>query len=782
MKNIVTVDGPAGSGKSTIAKLLANRIGFTYLDTGSLYRGITYFLLQNKINAKDSYKIAHLLSSVHLTIAKENDKDKVLLNNSDITEHIRNPEVTKNVPSFAQNPEIRKFIKTIQQHIGEKGKCVVDGRDIGTVIFPDAFCKFYLDASAAVRAQRRLKDEKEGDRGKTAEEIETEIRERDQMDKTREISPLKIPVDALLIDTSALTIDQVIAAMIDFYNKKLPSSDNISYSIDVKDNKLFMDALENIPLEENTETGTLLKGRIINITSTEIILDIGDKRDGVIPSDETSRIDRAALKIGETIDVFLVNNSPSRSQIIVSKLEADKRSGLIKMKECFEQNTIIQGTIKESVSGGFVIDIMGNRVFCPFSEFDVRKVNKEKYINTPSDFYVIEIKGDKAVVSRKKVLEEKFKKLRDEFFNRIRIGDVLDGTIVNITDFGCFVEIEEGITAILRPKNISWKRYQKITDLLKKGDTVKGVVIAINAEKHKLEISRKETEDDPLVLFAENHKIDSIIKGEVKNVESFGAFVEVADGLEGLVHVSELSWTKRISHPNEVLKKGDFVETKLLSIDIPKRKISLGLKQVMVNPWDTIEQRFPEGEVISAKITSIIKNGLYCEVADEFEGFIHIDNISWSTDKINIKSMFTEGDTIEVKVIGYNKSKKRLELGLKQKTANPWDDLRVNYGVGSTILGEITKLHDTGAFVKLSDDIEGFCHISQLTEKKIEQVSDAAEVGQKTNFVIQSIDEKNKKVALSVKEFIRKQEKYDIEKYLDSADNVKRVTIADLLK
>jgi small subunit ribosomal protein S1 len=779
MKRIVTVDGPAGSGKSTIAKLLANRIGYTYLDTGSLYRAVTYYFLKNKIAAKDNYKIAHAFSDLKVNLKKE----QVLLNGEDISAHLRTEEITKNVATYAQSSEIRKYIRLIQTKIGENGQCVVDGRDIGTVVFPDAFCKFYLDASAAVRAQRRLKDEKEGGSPKTEEEIEQDILKRDQQDTSRPVSPLKIPIDALTIDSSEMDIDQVMERMITFYNKKIGQLNDPAHIMQTDDSKMFLSALENITIDdEEKEVGSLIKGTIIKLTNKEIMLDINDKRDGVIPQEEVVKIDKSSLKVGDVIDVFLLNANTTSSQIVVSKFEADKRSALIKVKEAFENKDIVEGEVTNIVKGGFLVDIQGNAAFCPYSEFDIRKVNKTKQIGLKDKFHIIEFKNQKIVVSRKKFLEDKYRDVRENFFNNVREGDILEGTVVNVTDFGIFVEVEEAITAIIRPKNVSWKRYETLTSVVDKGDVVKGKVIKIIPEKFKLELSKKDLEKDPLEDFEQGFKPGDVIKGEVKNIESFGAFIEVAEGLEGLVHVSEMSWTKRINHPADILKVGDFVETKLLSIDMAKRKISLGLKQVVANPWDTIEQRYPEGEVVQATVKSIIKNGIYCDVDSEFEGFVHIEDISWTTDRINPKNMFKEGETIEAKVLGFTKSKRRIELGLKQKTSNPWNDLRVNYGEGGVINAEVTKLIDTGAFVKLSEEIEGFCHISQVPLQKDQTFEDAVKPGEKCHFYIQAIDEVNKKVSLSIKEYIKHQNRKDVEKYIEDSDKVKTVTIADLLK
>lgn len=776
MKRIITIDGPAGSGKSTIAKLLANRIDFTYIDTGAIYRALTYYLLSQKITEKEPYKIAHELEKVKL----DYEKDSIKINGQEVSSFIRTEEVTKSVPLFAQNAEIRKFVKTIQHKLGNKGECVIDGRDIGTVVFKDAFCKFYLDAKPAVRAERRLGDV-DLPEGKSKEEIASEMKKRDEMDRNRALSPLKIAPDACVIDSTNLSPDDVMEKMVEHFNKKNAMAYEHNYAVSNQDSQMFLNALENFSPDDGKERGSLVKGKIISVTNGEIYLDINDKRDGIIPEDEARKLDQEQIKPGNEIDVYIVNTNPKKPQIRVSKLEAEKRSALIEIRECFNNNRTIEGTVLYDVKGGFIVDIKGNQTFCPYSEFDVRKVNKNKQNGLTDQFYILEYTNQKIVVSRKKYLEEKYGKIKENFFAAIQEGDFLEGKVVNVTGFGVFVEVEEGITGIVRLKNLSWKRVDDPAEIVNRGDPIKVKIVGMDRVNFKLELSKKAAEEDPITDFVSKYQVGDIVKGEVRHIEKFGAFIEVAEGLEGLLHVSEMSWTKKVHDPKEILHKGDFVETKLLSVDVENRKVSLGLKQVVSNPWDTIEQRFPVGDIVQVTVKSIIPNGVYCSIDDDFEGFVHVENVTWSTDRVNLKREFKKDDVIEAKIIGYSKPKRRIELGLKQKSSNPWEDLRVNYGVGGTILGEVTRLIDSGAFVRLSDEIEGFCHVSQLAPHRVEKPSDVLNVGDKMNFYIQLIDEENKKVSLSIKKQKKAEEKKDIEQYISNEKGDKTFTIAELL-
>lgn len=777
MKKIITVDGPAGSGKSTIAKLLAKRINFSYLDTGSLYRSLSYYLLENKVSPKDPKRIKESLKSIDLNI----EKDSFFLNGEDISEKIRTENVNKHVPLFAQLHEVRSFIRHIQKRIAENEHFIIDGRDIGTVVFKDAFCKFYLDASPEIRAQRRLNDEKEDTKGKKLEDIEKEIIKRDETDKNRTDSPLKIPVDALLIDSSSLSIDSVMEKMVNHYNKCLSETTRIHVETDTKDSKMFLNALEHFETKTFVPQ-TLIKATIINIKEKEIILDVGSKRDGVIAGEEMRKLDVASLKKGMEIDVFILKASTSSPQIFVSKIEADKRRSLIELKDLFQNNKVVEGIVSKSVKGGFLVDVANHQSFCPYSEYDVKKVNVDAQLGKKEKFYLIEMNGPKIIVSRKKHLEEIYHQIKEDFFETVHAGDLLNGTVVHIAKFGAFVEIKEGVVAILRPKDISWKRYNNISDALKKGDKITVKVLIVKKDTHKLEVSKKDAEEDPIISFQNFHNVGDVIKGIVMNLQDFGAFIEVASGLEGLLHVSELSWTKRVNHPKEFFTVGDEVEVKILVIDAKKRKISLGLKQITDDPWQTIEQRYPKGDIVSAQIKSIINSGIHCEIDGEFGGFVHASDISWTSDRIKLNSEFKIGEFRQVKVIGYEKNKRKIKLGIKQQSSNPWENLKNNYGMGGNIKGEVVKMIESGAFVKVIEELEGFCHISQASEKAIEKIEEAFEVGKTYNFAIQKIDEENKKLALSVKQYLLNEDKKNIEKYLSDGKVKNTISLGDLIK
>ena len=776
MRKIITVDGPAGSGKSTIAKLLANLIGYLYLDTGALYRTVGLDLVRKNISPKDTKKILEALSQVKIQMDKEN----ILLNGENVMDHIRGEEITKQTAIIAQNSDIRQFVRGLQKRIVENRSYIVNGRDVGTVVFPDAFCKFYLDASPEVRAERRLKDQKIKQPEQNLEAIKEQIVQRDESDKNRSISPLRIPVDALVIDSSKLKIDEVMERMVAYYNKRNGKLSRDHGVNDLIDSKIFIKAVENFDTHQYA-FGSLIRGVIINIKPKEIVLDLGSKRDGIIPQEEMEKLDVSSLNVGQEIDVYVLASSSATPHILVSKLEADKRSTYIQLQRMHEQKEPVEGAVTRTVKGGLIVNLMGISGFCPISEYDIKRFNKDTQEGTKSHFYIIEMDTDKLVVSRKRFLEEKYERIQKKFFDEIREGDILEGVVSSITRFGVFVDIKEGVTGIIRPKDVSWKWATHPHELLKKGENIRVKVISVDPKRHRLQLSKRDLEEDPMIRFEREHVVGDVLLGKIKGTLKFGAFVEVAEGIEGLLHVSRLSWERHIENPSEIFKPDDQVEAKILSIDVAKRKVSLGLNHSTQDPWNTIEQSYPKGEILRCVVKRIVNNGIHCTVDDRFDGFIHISDMSWTQEKIKLKQFFQQDESIEAKVIGHDKVKRIIKLGMKQKTTNPWENICANYTEGSSIYAPVTRITSNGAFVKVGDELEGFCHISQLAASKVEKVEEEVEVGKEYHFAIQSIDEKDKKITLSIKEYFLNEEKKNIEKYLTVKEETK-MSLGDFMK
>ena len=416
MEKIITIDGPSGSGKSSIAKLLANRIGFTYLDTGGIYRAITYHLLKENIIPQDS-QLATVLKNIKIEIST----NQIKVNQEDVSLFIRSEEVSKNVPLYAQVPQVRSFTKRLQRNMGEKGNIIVDGRDIGTVVFPNAFCKFYLDANIDTRAKRRLEDSKEEHLDKPLETVKRELQSRDNQDINRKQSPLKIPIDAHYIDSSKLPIEEVIDELIAYYNKQIQFYNN-NFSGQGSE---FIDALEELDNKENSfQKGNFLKAIVLEIKENQILLDINQKKDAIIPAEETVLI-KDSVKVGDEINVLI--KKFFSGDMIVSKLEADKQKGLVEIQFAYNENKRMRGKVVKVINGGYEIDINNNLCFCPGSQFDIKRVlNKNEQVGLEDDFDIISCESNQVVVSRKKKLEEEYQVVKKEFFSVVSLDDIFD--------------------------------------------------------------------------------------------------------------------------------------------------------------------------------------------------------------------------------------------------------------------------------------------------------------------------------------------------------------------
>ena len=794
MQKIITIDGPCGVGKSTIAKLFSKQIQFHHFDTGLVYRTLTYQMIKNQIKPSEKEKIKEALKTITLKINQET----ILLNQAEISLHqLKTSQINKEVAFYAQNSDIRKFTRKMQLAIAQEKNVVVDGRDIGTIVFPNAFCKFYLEAPLQTRAKRRFDESKEKHQ-KTINEIKAEIKTRDLEDSNRKESPLKIPSNAFIIETSKKKIDDILEMMLNYYKKQFEAQEVMEKS-EKENSKVFMNAIES--LEDDTiEKGSLQKAKVVSINGEtngeangEIILNIKSKKDAIIQQEEVSRLDSATLKVGLEIEVIV--KKINKTNIIVSYLELQNKETLVEIKKYFEDNLAIEGEITKDVKGGLLVNLKGCNSFCPQSEIDVYKVNKKEFINTKAKFKILSLEGSKIVLSRKKYLEEIYLEARKIFYAQTKVNDIKEVTVIKIIDYGSIVEFEKGINGILKIKNCAWERIEDLSSFFKEGDKIKVKIIKLKEETNKIEVSKKDAEENPFIDFVNTKKEGDLIDGEVKNMEPYGIFIKVAYGVEGFCHISELSWEKKIKHPKEIINIGDKIKTKILILDKENKKLSLGHKQVTKDPWEDVEDKYQINTLIKTKITNITQRGVYCEMTP-YAGFIDKDDLSWANKKINYKKDFPINSEIEATIIGFDTKRKKIKLSIKEKTKNPWEDLITNFNKGHTnITAKVIKIIDIGCIVKINENLEGFCHISELSEKFIKKVDDCVNLNESYSFNIQKIDEKNKKIQLSKKEISntnsnsnsnsnthhKKEKKKVNNPYLNSSNKTKKITFGDLI-
>ena len=495
---------------------------------------------------------------------------------------------------------------------------------------------------------------------------------------------------------------------------------------------------------------TIVKGTIVKVTSDEVFVDIGYKSEGIIPIDEFRDISQ--YTVGETIDVFLETLEDQDGMVVISKQKADRIQNWEKTITCCEEGKTIQGKIYKKVKGGLMVDV-GMDAFLPASQVDLQyHPDMDSYVGRVFEFKVIKINAERKniVLSRRQLLEDQRKKDREGLLQQIKVGDIRTGAVKNITDFGVFVDLN-GIDGLLHITDMTWGRISHPSEMLKVGDSVDVMIIGIDKEKERVSLGLKQKTQNPWESIGQKYPVGNKVQGKVVNIMPYGAFVELEEGIEGLIHISELSWTRRINHPSEVLSVGDVVEVMVLNIDKDSKKISLGIKQTEFNPWTVIDQKYPVGSRVHGRVRNITPYGVFLELEEGIDGLIHVSDLSW-TKKITHPSEFVKkGDELDAVVLNVDRDNKKIALGLKQLTDNPWDAIEERFKVGDAVAGKITKITNFGAFLELGDGIEGLIHISQISTDNIKKVEDFFSVGQEINAKIIKVDKQEKRIALSTR-------------------------------
>lgn len=537
----------------------------------------------------------------------------------------------------------------------------------------------------------------------------------------------------------------------------------------------------------NLEEGQLIEGTVIEISTESVFIDIGYKSEGKIPIEEFK--DKPA--IGDIVSVVLISKEGKGGQVVVSKGKADEKVFWKDLKNAFQEKLPVEGKFISSNKGGFEInlghDIIG---FCPLSKTDVVRVeDSEKYIGMKSKFFIERLYSDnklKIVVSRRTYLEQEINAKKEKFFNETEIDSVVTGEVKSFTSFGAFIDLG-GFDGLLHINDMSWGHVTRPKDYVKKDQKIELKVIKLDSEKQKINLSLKHFTPDPWSLFEDKYATDDIVKGKVTKLSDFGAFIEIEEGIEGLVHISELSWVKRVKHPGEVLTIGDEVETKILGYDLASGRVSLGLKQVLQNPWDNLEEIFPIGNRLKAKVVKITNAGAFVELTEGIDGFLHVDDLSWTRRVKNPSSMLKVGEEIEVVILNIDKVAHRIRLGFKQLSDDPWNYLKKNYPKNSPIEGEITNITDFGVFVKVVGGIEGLVSKYNLVEPGAEDSRDEDylsrfKTGQKVKALITEINPKAQRLSLSIKDYDKSIQRKEISKYIHDEDEGSTATFGDFLK
>ena len=548
----------------------------------------------------------------------------------------------------------------------------------------------------------------------------------------------------------------------------------------------FQTQLEESLKEFNApQAGQLVEGIVVQITNDYVYVDIGDKSEGLIPVEEFAD---DLPKEGDKVQALLTGHNSSGP--VLSKKKADSKRYLKEIQQAYKDKTPVTGTIAKVVKSGYEVDLGVDRMaFLPISQADAEKVEKpESLLGTKSKFYIERLYSDNKlnpVVNRRKFLEEEINEKRDAFFNSVQIGDTVKGSVKSFTSFGAFIDLG-GFDGLLHINDMSWGHVARPKDFVKKGQEIELKVIRLDPEEKRINLSLKHFTEDPWVHFEDKYHVDDIVKGKVTKLTEFGAFVELEKGIEGLVHISEFSWTKKINKPGDMVNVGDEVEVMILGYDIQNGRVSLGLKQTQANPWDSIAERYAVGTKVSGKVVKVTNIGAFVQLEDGIDGFLHADDISWTKKIKHPGSELSVNQEIEAVVIECSPEEHKIKIGMKQVTANPWKEFADQYKPGSTLEGEITSITEFGLFVKAPNGIEGLVNKANLSDEKdvpFEEAVAKYKVGDKINVYVVDVNTEKEKVAFSVREYKRKQQRDEISQYMSTNgdDSDGAFTLGDLL-
>ena len=516
--------------------------------------------------------------------------------------------------------------------------------------------------------------------------------------------------------------------------------------------------------------GTIIKGHILELRSREALVDIGYKSEGVISLSEFDDLDH--VDIGDEVDVLLERLENDEGMVVLSREKALHRQNWEKIVAVFHGDGLIKGKVKSVVKGGLMVNI-GVEAFLPGSQIDITPPKDlNGFVGNTYDFKIVKINDDRknVVLSRRELIEAERNAKRQAFLESVNIGDVVTGLVKNLTDFGAFIDLT-GIDGLLHITDMTWGRLNHPSEMLKTGQEVTVKVLDINKEKERVSLGLKQLQSNPWDKIEERFPIGKRVSGKITNLVPYGAFVELEEGVEGLIHVSELSWTKRIVRPADVLSVGQVVEASVLGVNKEEQKISLGLRQLESNPWDEISSKYPPGTVVKGKVRNMTAYGAFVEIEEGIDGMIHVSDMSW-TRKINQPSeMLKKGDEVEATVIDIDKQNQRISLGIKQLDNDPWKDIDTKYKIGDLVTGKVTKLASFGAFVQLKDDIDGLVHISQLSEDHVSKVKDVLKVGQDVEARVIKVDKAERRIGLSVKAANYSEE--DLKRESEAFDNLR---------
>jgi small subunit ribosomal protein S1 len=496
--------------------------------------------------------------------------------------------------------------------------------------------------------------------------------------------------------------------------------------------------------------GSIVKGSVLEIRPREVLVDIGYKSEGVIPRAEFEDVED--LQVGDEVEVLLMRLENDQGMVVLSKEKAAYKQNWDKIASVFRDGGLVKGKVKGVVKGGLTVYI-GVEAFLPGSQIDIMPPKDlSQYVGHTYDFKIVKIIEDRknVVLSRRELIEQERHEKRQRFLEATKEGDIVVGAVKNLTEFGAFIDLD-GMDGLLHITDMTWGRLNHPSDLLKVGQELRVKVLKIEMDKGRVSLGLKQTEKNPWEETERRFPVGQRVKGKVTNLVPYGAFVQIDEGVEGLIHVSELSWTKRITRPSDVLSLGQEVEAIVLGVNKDEQKISLGVRQLEDNPWDAIEMRYPIGKQVHGTVRNMTAYGAFVELEEGIDGMIHVSDMSWTRKVNHPQEVLKKGDELDAVVIDIDKNHQRISLGIKQLSDDPWKTIEARYRIGELVQGKVSKVATFGAFVELDGDIDGLVHISQISEERVEKVKDHLKVGQEIEARVIKVDKAERRIGLSIK-------------------------------
>src|SRR5262245_21405122 len=532
--------------------------------------------------------------------------------------------------------------------------------------------------------------------------------------------------------------------------------------------QLFEESLQ----KEEVLEGEIVKGRVIQVNKDFVVVDIGYKSEGQVPVHEFAGPDgQVAVKAGDDVEVLLEAREDENGLCVLSKEKADRLKVWDEISAACERDELIEGVINARVKGGLSVTIRGGvKAFLPGSQVDLRPVrNLDAFLGKTFKFKVIKFnkKRGNIVLSRRVLLEKERAELKGQTLEKLKEGQIIEGIVKNLTEYGAFIDLG-GIDGLLHITDMSWGRVNHPSEMFQVGDQVRVKVLKFNSETERVSLGLKQITEDPWKSAQERYTPGTVVKGKVVSLKDYGAFIELEQGIEGLVHISEMSWTRRVKHPSKVVAVGDVVEAVVLDIDASQNRISLGMKQLEPNPYEALQQKYPPGAMVKGKVRNIADFGIFVEIEDGIDGLVHISDMSWTQRIKQPSELYQKGDDVEAVVLNIDTTdgdKPKISLGIKQLIGDPWDRLPFDYPVGKIVSAKIQKVLDFGAFVELEKGIEGLVHVSEISDERVEDPREVLKSGQDVSAEIISIDAAERKIGLSIKAAARSQELAEAQGY-----------------